>query len=133
MEYAADERFFRRLNPRFAFTAEAPGTFRLTSAAYKAGRLGADGRFEISVDAERLITLEDERFLAAREHPGFGIGAVTFAAIEASGAMLRASPTVNNPAHHDIFCTKGQARILARSTEVIDWPAAPIVTNSEEA
>jgi hypothetical protein len=103
----------------------------VTSAAFKAGRLGPDGRFEISVDAERLISLEQERVLAAKEHPGFGIRSVTYYDIVNAEAILRASPTATNPAHHDILTTKAQARLLARSAIVIDWPTVPISVSGD--
>ncbi|HLF76405.1 MAG TPA: hypothetical protein VJB57_02855 [Dehalococcoidia bacterium] len=86
-----------------------------------------------SIDAERLISLASERLLAAEEHPGYGIGVLTYGAIDECGASVVASPTEKNPAHHDILSSERQSRKLAQATTVIDWPTVAITVGNGEA
>jgi hypothetical protein len=133
MEYSRESRYFRRLNPKFHFTLTSTGAYRVTSAAFKSTPRSPDGRYANSVDAEILISLAEERVLAARQHPGYGIGVLVHEAITNLGASIVATPSRANRAHHDLLCTERQSRKLAEVTEVIDWPASLQMPKREEA
>lgn len=127
MQFDATDRFFRRLNPTAHFAPDGPNSFRVSSAAFK-GTPKQNGRYVSSVDAERLRPLDEERASAAKEHPGYGIGAIQYQNIQNVGAELKSTPQPNNPSHHDVHATQPQAGKLAKATTVIDWPADPIET-----
>ena len=116
------DRVFRRLHPEIHLAPELNGTYRVSSAAFKGTPKDADGRYVTSVDAEWIRPLDEERDIVAKFWPDHGIGALAFGAIVEFGAELRSTPTPDNPSHHDILCSQGQARKLAEATEIIDWP-----------
>lgn len=75
MEFEPRDRFLRDLNPDLHFKATFNG-YRLTSAVFRDRRVG-DGRYECSVDAERIAGDNAEAARIARGHGEWGVGRVS--------------------------------------------------------
>jgi hypothetical protein len=118
----ATDRFFRRLHPGIHLAPDVHGGYRVSSAAFKGTPKDSDGRYVTSVDAEWIRPLGEEQSLVAQYWPDYGIGGLLFGAIGEIGAEVRSTPLPDNPSHHDILSTQGQARKLAEATQIIDWP-----------
>ena len=122
MEFEPSDRFLRDLNPDLHFKATHNG-YRLTSAVFRDRRIG-DGRYECSVDAERIAG--DDAWVAriARGHGEWGVGRVSLDAVRTIGeGDVAHDPVDGNPAHCALTVRGVRARALAQACEVTVEPA----------
>lgn len=108
--------------------AAARTGYRVTSAAFKHVQLVPPPGWRNSVDWEDRGSLLEERRLVKEEHPGWGIGALTYAVIDADAqARVEDHPLPDNPAHCLLFVLhKRAAARLAKECDIVDLPTMPI-------
>ena len=122
MEFEPRDRFLRDLNPDLHFKATSNG-FRLTSAVFRDRRVG-DGRYECSVDAERIAGDDAEGARIARGHGEWGVGRVSLGDMRTIGEGDVTHDLVDgNPAHCALTVRGVRARALAQACEVTVEPA----------
>ena len=121
MEFEPRDRFLRDLNPDLHFKATNNG-YRLTSAVFRDRRVGA-GRYECSVDAERIAGDDAEAARIARGHREWGIGRVRLDDVRTIGeGDVTHDPVDGNPAHCALTVRGVRARALAHACEVTVEP-----------
>ena len=122
MEFEPRDRFLRDLNPDLHFKATTNG-YRLTSAVFRDRRVG-DGRYECSVDAERIAGDNAEAARIARGHGEWGVGRVSLDDVRSVGeGDVAHDPVDGNPAHCAMTIRGVRARALAHACEVTVEPA----------
>lgn len=123
MEFEPHDRFLRDLNPDLHFKA-TPNGYRLTSAVFRDRRVG-DGRYECSVDAERIVGDDAEVARIARGHGKWGVGRVGLDDVRTIGeGDVAHDPVDGNPAHCALTIRGVKARALARVCEITVEPVA---------
>ena len=123
MEFEPRDRFLRDLNPDLHFKATANG-YRLTSAVFRDRRVG-DGRYECSVDAERIAGDNAGATRIARGHGEWGVGRVSLDGVWTIGeGDVAHDPVDGNPAHCAMTVRGAKARALALSCEITVEPVA---------